>query len=71
MTTENLLFSSWECGRLQKIRIWMWDNLGRLSFFLWFGLGEPSYSNFLASTSSGLQDHHVEPGQAAVEGCRS
>ena len=36
-------------SRLQKVGIWIWDDLGECSYFLWFVLGEKSHSNFLAS----------------------
>ena len=47
---ETIGLSPGEYSRLQKVGTWMKDDVCWLSFFLWFGIGGGTCSNFLAST---------------------
>ena len=50
-------------SRLQQVGIQAWDDLGWFSFFLGFGVGGQSSSNFLASTvwsSTGKNTDRIE-----------
>ena len=50
--------TTWEGpGGLQKIQIWIWDDLGWFSIFVPFGLGGQSSPNFLGFCSKDPRDH--------------